>query len=214
MKMENPEDFSFTSSTTSVLGKRKRPQCERDANEAKLADEVSQETGSENGEADQSEAVQNKADPAKKRFKAAMEVVSQNKVIEEYKDSQLKAKVRYSVIWYQLETWMSPQSYEAHANITVEEFIDFLKFTFREEINSKDCNIQLHLQSRQIDQSKKDSAKTAHILFKSTINAPVTVSWPKAMKMIKEKILIKKIYPETARKKHLGTKKRVSISNK
>ena len=101
--MENPEDFSFASSTASVLGKRKRPQCERDANEAKLADEVSQETGSENGEQDPSEAAQNKVlleDPAKKRFKAAMEVVSQNKVIEEYKDFQLKEKVRYIVIWY------------------------------------------------------------------------------------------------------------------
>jgi len=39
--MENPEDFSFASSKASVLGKRKRPQCERDANEAKLADKVS-----------------------------------------------------------------------------------------------------------------------------------------------------------------------------
>ena len=46
----------------------------------------------------------------------------------------------------------------------------------------------------------------SNLLFKSSINHPIMVSWPKAMKYLKEGDIIKKYYPETARKKYFGIK--------
>ena len=48
-------------------------------------------------------------------------------------------------------------------------------------------------------------------MFKSTINIPIIVSWPKAMKMLREKDIIKKIFPDAKKKKYLGTKKHFQI---
>ena len=47
----------------------------------------------------------------------------------------------------------------------------------------------------------------AKLLFLSSMNHPIVVSWPRAMKMLTEKDIIKKIFPEAARKRYLGTKK-------
>ena len=95
--------------------------------------------------------------------------------------------------------------------------MDFLNMTFSEEIeNVRNCNMQLHLQSTLIEPGKKShnsvkKLQNTELLFKSSLNTPIVVSWPKAMKLLKEKDIIKKIYPEANKKRYLGTKKYFTI---
>eukprot|EP00347_Sterkiella_histriomuscorum_P010159 403377377 len=125
--------------------------------------------------------------------------------LEEFSESSLFKRRRIediltNTIWYKLETWPSPKSYNSPGQISVEQFVKYILKEYAWQMDTKIEQVSVNLQSKMLEIDQNFCAD----LYKSTINAPIVVSWARAMKIFKREDFIKDIYPKIAQRRKFG----------
>ncbi|TNV77967.1 hypothetical protein FGO68_gene5846 [Halteria grandinella] len=106
------------------------------------------------------------------------------------------------VVWYQLETWKDAKSMDTlNEKITVLEFVRRIQKEYEWLIEAKAEQISILLQDKIIPIGEYVSED----LYRSSMNHPISVCWPKAMKYYRREDFMAEIYPQVSRLKKMGT---------
>ena len=108
-----------------------------------------------------------------------------------------------NVIWFQLETWTSAKSMDTRDfRLTSADFIKKVLKEYEWLMEAKPEQISMQLQNKILDVGNFEIPE----LYRSTMNEPIMICWPKAMKYYRREDFMREMYPKAARFKNFGVK--------